>query len=255
MKTIRAAALLPRLHMRAAVARSARHRANPRHPKLCARSNSRAAPDGCAAEVSSGNPGFQLLHHEDVSLTAEISSTTYLTVITPEIIRNPTWAAFGLLPKCTNWICALQPRILSLLNATNNYTYTAVIQGLPAALYPLHQYQTISFASLSVLGGIIRTPYPSAGEIVISLTIPVINVSKERTTDDQETGYMTAIFNARMLSAIVSDTSSLNQWAQLSVLGPYPDGVVEGPTSFIYLLPPTYTRILHSGLIQPSVKL
>ncbi|KAK9482166.1 hypothetical protein V1527DRAFT_485961 [Lipomyces starkeyi] len=146
--------------------------------------------------------------------------------------------------KSTVIASALYSReFVSLLNATNNYTSTAVIQDLPATLYPLHQYQTTPPTSLSVLGGIIRGPYPSAGEIVISITIPVSDVLTDHTADDQAAGYITVIFNAVMLSAIVSDTSSLDQWAQLSVLGLYPDDAVD-PMSFIYLLPPTYNKEL-----------
>ncbi|KAK9242355.1 hypothetical protein V1506DRAFT_547822 [Lipomyces tetrasporus] len=194
---------------------------------------------------------FNFYISQAVSLTARILIQDSLGSYNAGNHSQSNWAAastalrLSMNSQSTLIASALYSReFASLLNATNNYTDTAVIQDLPAALYPLHQYQTIPSTSLSVLGGIIRGPYPSAGEIVISLTIPVLNVSKGRTTDDQEAGYMTVIFNARMLSAIVRDTSSLNQWAQLSVLGPYPDDVVEDPTSFIYLLRPTYNEQL-----------
>ncbi|KAK9319233.1 hypothetical protein V1517DRAFT_57011 [Lipomyces orientalis] len=194
---------------------------------------------------------FNLYISQAVSLTTRNLIQNSLGSYNAGNHLQANWAAastsFGLFMNSQSALIAsalYSREFVSLINATNNYTDTAVIQDLPAALYPLHQYQTTSFTSLSVLGGIIRGPYPSAGEIVISLTIPVVNVSKEHTTDDQEAGYMTVIFNAKMLSAIISDTSSLNQWAQLSVLGPYPEDVVEGPTSFIYLLPPTYNKQL-----------
>ncbi|KAK9375543.1 uncharacterized protein V1513DRAFT_413062 [Lipomyces chichibuensis] len=126
---------------------------------------------------------------------------------------------------------------VSLLNATNNYTDTAVVQNLPTTLYPLHQNQTAP-DTLTVLGGIIRGPYHSVDEIVMSITIPVLNATKDRSIDEEASGYMTVVYNAATLFAIVSDTSSLNEWAQYSVLGLYPDDIVD-PTSFVYLLPPT----------------
>ncbi|KAK9387481.1 hypothetical protein V1515DRAFT_600762 [Lipomyces mesembrius] len=129
---------------------------------------------------------------------------------------------------------------VSLINATNNYTDTAVVQSLPTALYPLHQNQTAS-GSLTQLGGIIRGPYPSADEIVMSITIPVLNTTKDSTIDEGASGYMTVVYNAAPLVSIVNDTSSLNEWAQYSVLGAYPDSAVD-PTSFVYLLPPTYDK-------------
>ncbi|KAK9313053.1 hypothetical protein V1524DRAFT_220301 [Lipomyces starkeyi] len=131
---------------------------------------------------------------------------------------------------------------VSLLNATNNYTDTAVVQNLPTALYPLHQNHTAS-DSLTVLDGIIRGPYPSADEIVMSITIPVLNATNDRTIDEGASGYMTVVYNAAPLFSIVSDTTSLNEWAQYSVLGLYPDDTV-GATSFVYLLPPTYDKEL-----------
>ncbi|KAK9355053.1 hypothetical protein V1505DRAFT_369655 [Lipomyces doorenjongii] len=131
---------------------------------------------------------------------------------------------------------------VSLLNATNNYTDTAVVQNLPTALYPLHQNQTAP-ASLNVLDGIIRGPYSSADEIVMSITIPVINATQDKANDEGASGYMTVVYNAEPLFSIVSDTSSLKEWAQYSVLGLYPDDVVDS-TSFVYLLPPTYDKEL-----------
>ncbi|KAK9323978.1 hypothetical protein V1517DRAFT_318947 [Lipomyces orientalis] len=131
---------------------------------------------------------------------------------------------------------------VSLLNATNNYTDTAVVMNLPDALYPLQQNQTAP-DSLTLFGGIIRGPYPSADEIVMSVTVPVLNATKSGTDEERRAGYMTVVYNAYQFLAIVNDTSSLSERAQFCVLGPYPTDAVDA-TSFIYLLPPTYDKEL-----------
>ncbi|KAK9239260.1 hypothetical protein V1525DRAFT_398993 [Lipomyces kononenkoae] len=127
---------------------------------------------------------------------------------------------------------------VSLLNMTNNYTDTAVVQSLPSALYPLHQNQTPD-DSLTTLRGIIRGPYPSADDIVMSITIPVTNVTEENAENGTASGYMTVVYNASPLIGVISNATILNEWAQYSVLGPYPESA-EDPTSFVYCLPPTY---------------
>ncbi|KAK9365411.1 hypothetical protein V1509DRAFT_633335 [Lipomyces kononenkoae] len=126
---------------------------------------------------------------------------------------------------------------VSLLNTTNNYTDTAVVQSLPPALYPLHQNQTPP-DSLTTLGGIISGPYRSADEIVVSFTVPV-TYTTSNDGNDSATGYMTVVYNAAALTNVVSNATNLNEWAQYSVLGPYPENAVD-PTSFVYCLPPTY---------------
>ncbi|KAK9243516.1 hypothetical protein V1506DRAFT_516186 [Lipomyces tetrasporus] len=131
---------------------------------------------------------------------------------------------------------------VSLLNATNNYTDTAVVLSLPDALYPLQQNRTAP-DSLTLFGGIIRGPYPSADEIVMSVTVPVLNSTKSGTTEERTAGYMTVVYNAYQFLSIVNDTSSLSERAQFCVLGPYPTDAADA-TSFVYLLPPTYDKEL-----------
>ncbi|KAK9357509.1 histidine kinase [Lipomyces starkeyi] len=54
---------------------------------------------------------------------------------------------------------------------------------------------------------------------------------------------MTVVLNAELLFSIVNDTSSLNERAQYSLVGLSPDDAAD-PTSFVYVLPPTYDKEL-----------
>ncbi|KAK9237769.1 hypothetical protein V1525DRAFT_327456, partial [Lipomyces kononenkoae] len=91
---------------------------------------------------------------------------------------------------------------VSVLNATNDVTEVDVLQNLPGALFPLEPSPT---ANLSAIGsGILRGPFSSGPDIVLSITIPVVNMSHVPGTDNAVAGYLTLVFDAQMLSSIVS---------------------------------------------------
>ncbi|KAK7203536.1 hypothetical protein BZA70DRAFT_67131 [Myxozyma melibiosi] len=129
-----------------------------------------------------------------------------------------------------------------LFNMTNNFTRREVLQLLPDALYPLADGDAPS--ALEDLGGVIRGPYGAGAQIVLSLTIPIYNVSIRSTVSDRTIGYLTTIISANMLTSIIKDNQTMsNYYYQYSLIGLYPDtDSIENyeTTQFVYILPPTH---------------
>ncbi|KAK9258696.1 hypothetical protein V1519DRAFT_453824 [Lipomyces tetrasporus] len=59
-------------------------------------------------------------------------------------------------------------------------------------------------------------------------------MSHVQSLDNAVAGYLTLVFNAQMLSSIVSGKSNLADTVQISLLGPSPDDSLD-PAGFVYL--------------------
>ncbi|KAK9479859.1 hypothetical protein V1514DRAFT_366602 [Lipomyces japonicus] len=133
----------------------------------------------------------------------------------------------------------------SLLNATNNFTDVGVADDLDSRIFPL-QYATEAPTSLSEKGGIISGPFSAGNELVLSLTIPIMNNTKSGNYSERVSGYLTVVFDSAYLMGVVENTVSISDGAQYSLLGPASDNSESNTVDddYVYLLPPTVKKDL-----------